>query len=162
MTFTLAVIVLGTIGAILFSSAGPIFYEWVVGGPGPYLPLIEHLQGVHEATPLTAWIGREYLWESYSSGTYHLGSGISAMPSMHIAAATLTTIVAFRWKRLAGFVGVLFTAVILYGSVYLAWHYAIDGYVSLVVVPVLWWISGIAVGKWEAVGVRVRPPTPPQ
>lgn len=161
MTFTLAVVVLGTIGAILFSSAGPIFYEWVVGGPGPYVPLIEHLQTVHEAAPLTAWLGREYLWESYRSGTYHLGSGISAMPSMHIAAATLTTLVAFRWNRLAGFIGIVFTAVILYGSVYLAWHYAIDGYVSIAVLPALWWVSGIVLRRWDGTsdsGADDRPP----
>ncbi|MER8866395.1 hypothetical protein NKI19_22205 [Mesorhizobium sp. M0751] len=31
---------------------------------------------------------------------------------------------------------------ILYGSVFTGWHYAVDGYASIVVVSVIWWATG--------------------
>ena len=67
-----------------------------------------------------------------------LGSGISAFPSVHLSMATLWTIVAFRMSARLGWAALVFLLVILVGSVALGWHYAIDGYASIVVTLLLW------------------------
>jgi hypothetical protein len=35
-----------------------------------------------------------------------------------------------------------YAAVILFGSIYLGWHYAVDGYVSIAVTYLIWRFSG--------------------
>ena len=67
------------------------------------------------------------------------GSGISAMPSMHIAIATLNAffLTATRQRALA-ISGWLFMAIIQFGAIYSGWHCAVDGYVSMVVVALIW------------------------
>ena len=64
------------------------------------------------------------------------GGGISAMPSMHIATATILVIAAWRrrWLPLA----VLFWLLTFFGSVYLGYHYAIDAPVAAAVAAVCW------------------------
>jgi hypothetical protein len=44
--------------------------------------------------------------------------------------------------RAAGAVLTLYAAIVLVASVYLGWHYAIDGYVSVVLVLGLWSLAG--------------------
>lgn len=60
------------------------------------------------------------------------------MPSLHIAIAVLLALVGWRINR---FIGVLLTAyvfIILIGSIILGWHYAVDGYASIVLTILLW------------------------
>lgn len=143
LAFALCWILLGTIGATLLSSAGPIYYGDVVGGPDPFAPLMRFLRGVDAEAPLTALRVRELLWLSYSHpGEAQVGEGIAAMPSMHVSLAVLVTLVGFRVHRVIGWLYVLFAALILIGSVHLAWHYAIDGYVAAIGTVLIWWFCG--------------------
>jgi hypothetical protein len=63
------------------------------------------------------------------------------MPSIHVAMPLVYALAARAtapWLAVAfGIYGLL----ILVGSVHLGWHYAVDGYVSLVLVVALWWGS---------------------
>lgn len=93
---------------------------------------------VHDLTTIQA---QDYLWAGYSSRQIST-EGISAMPSMHVAMATLFCIAGFQTNRLLGFAYGLFLCLIIVGSVQLGWHYAVDGYVSIVLVLVLWRLTG--------------------
>jgi membrane-associated phospholipid phosphatase len=64
------------------------------------------------------------------------------MPSLHVAMATLMWCAMRPVHRLAGPAYFVFLACILLGSVHLGWHYALDGYVSILLVCILWWLSG--------------------
>jgi membrane-associated phospholipid phosphatase len=68
------------------------------------------------------------------------GGGISAMPSMHIATATICVLAArgTRWFWLA----LLFLLMTFFGSVYLGFHYAVDTPVAAVVALLCWMITG--------------------
>jgi hypothetical protein len=62
---------------------------------------------------------------------------------MHLAIPTLFGMVLFASWRPAGLVAFAYVAVILAGSIYLGWHYAIDGYVSIISVGLLWKVAGV-------------------
>lgn len=70
-------------------------------------------------------------------------SGISAMPSMHVAIAVLFALwlqsYNNKWLTLVGW---CYAAVIYISSIHLGWHYATDGPVSAVFVIAVWWIIG--------------------
>ncbi|MGH7542571.1 MAG: phosphatase PAP2 family protein [Gemmatimonadota bacterium] len=134
-------ILLGTVMAVGFSSAGPCYYGRVVAGPDPFAPLMAYLQRVDAAHPLTALDVQALLWEGYV-GRGRLIEGIAAMPSLHVAVPVLFTIVAWGVDRRLGVLFGVYTALILVGSVHLAWHYAVDGYVTLALVPAVWWLAG--------------------
>ncbi len=131
LTYLLCWTLLGTGVAILFSSAGPIYYGRVVLGPDPFAPLLAYLGNVGQAYELPSSIAQAYLWTSYENGILSPGIGISAMPSLHISMAFLMVLVCWRVHWCARLATILYLLVLLVGSVLLAWHYAIDGYVSI-------------------------------
>jgi hypothetical protein len=139
LAFVLAWILLGTGLATLLSSAGPCYYTQVTGQPDPYVRLFEYLEAVDSRTPLGNLQAQQWLWANYRSGVENVS--ISAMPSMHVALPLLYVLAAWRKPVLAcGFA--IYALIILVASVHLGWHYAIDGYVSALAVPVLWWLAG--------------------
>ncbi|MEL7518277.1 MAG: phosphatase PAP2 family protein, partial [Pseudomonadota bacterium] len=76
--------------------------------------------------------------------------GITAMPSMHCAIAFLYWIAMRRISpRWGAFFGVFFF-VTWVSSVHLAYHYAVDGLVSLVAVIALWKATGWTIAAWDA------------
>jgi hypothetical protein len=112
--------VVGPLIHVLLPAAGPVFYARL-GYGGRFTGL----QGVPE-TQLVA----DYLWQIYSGKTFGPGSGISAMPSMHVATTTWmmmsAALLAPRWAVPMALAGI---AIFLL-SVSLGWHYATDGIVG--------------------------------
>lgn len=149
--FTLAAcwILLGTVGAALLSSAGPCFYGRVTGLPDPFAPQIAYLREVAELYPIMTLLVQERLWIHYAEGSLSAGAGISAMPSMHLALATLFALVCWRTNRWLGVVMSAYVLVILVASIHLTWHYAVDGYVGIAASVAIWWIVGRVLARRE-------------
>ncbi len=148
LSFVLAWGVLGTLMATLFASGGPVYYVHFAGGENPFAPLMAYLYEVDESYSIWALQAQEMLWQAHSSNDLAVGGGISAMPSLHVACATLCALVAWRANRALAWLMIAFVAAILLGSVHLGWHYAVDGYVSLLLMPLLWWLAGRLVDRW--------------
>jgi hypothetical protein len=140
LAFVLAWILLGTGLATLLSSAGPCYFARVTGQPDPYVPLFEYLHAVDGRTPLGNLRAQEWLWTNYQAGVESVS--ISAMPSMHVALPVLYLLASLRKPVLAGLFAA-YALVILAASVHLGWHYAIDGYVSALAAPIIWWVAGL-------------------
>ena len=125
----------GVIGQYAFSSAGPLFYE--IAGFGSRfadMPLTPVVQSA-----------RAYLWNVYLTGGDNIGAGISAMPSIHVAlAAWIAFSVRSVFPRLA-ILGWTFFGFILVGSVYLGWHYAVDGIAGTLAAVVSWKLAEVVV-----------------
>jgi membrane-associated phospholipid phosphatase len=131
-------ILAGTLAAWALASAGPCYYGEVVQGPDPYAPLSRRITD----SGLVAGDVQRRLWEWRLTGRIAPLSGVSAMPSMHVAMAVLVALVVWRRSRPIGLVCWLYAAIVQVGSVVLGWHYAIDGYVGAFIVVVCWIISG--------------------
>lgn len=131
---------IGNVGAILLSSAGPVYYGRVTGLADPYLPLLAYLDGVPWLQGYSARDYHEYLWQVHTTESLGTFTGISAMPSMHLSMATFLVLMVWRYGVLARTLSLGYLGLILIGSVHLAWHYAIDGYVAIVLTVVIWWL----------------------
>ncbi len=112
--------VVGPLIHTLFPAAGPVFFAQMGYG--------DRFAGLYGAPETELLAG--YLWAIYSSTSFGPGSGISAMPSMHIA-TTVWMIIGFyilarRWVVPTAIAGLL----IFLLSISLGWHYAIDGIVG--------------------------------
>jgi hypothetical protein len=142
LTLILGWILLGNISATMFSSAGPCYFGRVTGLADPFLPLMSYLREASQSHAVWALEAQEMLWHNYSLREVALGSGISAMPSMHVAMATLFALVCWRTRRWLGIGMTIYAIVIMIGSVHLGWHYAVDGYVGALGIMLIWWVVG--------------------
>lgn len=135
-------ILLGTVLAILLSSAGPCYYGRVTGLADPFEPLMAYLHRVDQSYPVWALTAQQRLWDLHESSQLGVGAGISAMPSLHVAIAFLIFLAARRTHRVAGAVAGLYATMVMIGSVHLGWHYAVDGYVGIAGAAVVWRLVG--------------------
>lgn len=86
--------------------------------------------------PTAANLFQSYLWSLHAHSTSGFGSGISAFPSVHVGLIALNAFFAAEVSRKLGIIAFCYTAFVMASSVYLGWHYAVDGYASLLVVGV--------------------------
>ncbi|MDF0600278.1 phosphatase PAP2 family protein [Psychromarinibacter sp. C21-152] len=134
--YGVAWILLGNALALAGMSAGPVYYDRVLGADR-FAELNAAIDGGALGNPLFRLI-QEGLWELHVDGPKILGTGISAFPSVHVAVAcvvALYTAERVRWLTPVAFV---FVGAVLFLSVFTGYHYAIDGYVSVLVVGASW------------------------
>ena len=143
-TCALSFLLLGTVLATILSSVGPVYYEAIYGDTR-FRTLMSEVYASGPGDKIRDV--SDYLWGAYADGNNSFGTGISAMPSMHVAVVTLQTLAAIDTRKILGaFVGA-YAAIILVGSVYLGWHYALDGYISIIVVCSVWRVAQLAQRK---------------
>lgn len=142
ISFVLVWGILGNLLATLLSSAGPVYFARATGLVDPYAPLLAYLQAANETYTVFVLKSQDLLWTAYSADSETMGGGISAMPSMHVASTFLSTLVAWKTHRTLGIIMAIYTVMIMVGSVHLAWHYALDGYLAIPITLALWWIGG--------------------
>jgi hypothetical protein len=140
LTFVLCWVLLGTVAATIFSSAGPCFYHHIFPDSDKYAELMAYLH--FSATPVDVIVqSQKDLWNYYKNHEYGHLFAISAMPSMHVALMFLLVLVAHR--RIARVLSIIFTIVVALACIHLAWHYAIDIYAKIISAWLIWWIVGL-------------------
>ncbi|MCJ7422314.1 phosphatase PAP2 family protein [Sphingomicrobium astaxanthinifaciens] len=137
----------------LLPSAGPVFWQ-LLGisdrfAELPYQPLVIS--------------GRDYLWADYQAGGGLPGTGISAMPSLHVALSLWVGLCVATYLPRAALLGWGYALVVMIGSVHLGWHYALDSLGAIIVVAASWAIARAAIAPVSREGAgRARPPRRPR
>ena len=142
LAFAFSWFIAGNLVATIFSSAGPCFYGNLHLGNDPYAAQMQYLHEVNRHWPIWSVTIQNLLWQSYVTGSGAV-SGISAMPSMHVASSALIAATAWRYNKWLGAGVILFTFLIVLGSVHLAWHYAVDSVAGLLLDVLFWWSAGV-------------------
>lgn len=136
-------IFVGTATAVFFSSAGPCYFSKVTGMASPYDELMGILTAHDAIAPVWALNVQDILWHNHMQAGSGATSAISAMPSMHVGSTLLFALLVWRLGgRRARGLAIAFTLSIMIGSVHLGWHYAIDGYLAILLVIPVWWLAG--------------------
>jgi hypothetical protein len=144
LSYMLAWWIGGGLLAVVFSSAGPVYYDELGLTPDPYTGLFAYLNDANTRIPLWFLDTQQMLWDGYIGKIPALG--ISAMPSMHNASAVLFALAFRHVSKGLGWFFIAYAGIILVGSVHLGWHYAIDGYAGVVIALFSWWLAGLMAG----------------
>jgi hypothetical protein len=133
LTYFILWSVFGPVVHSLIPAAGPIFYARLGFGNA-----FSDLVSAQETARLA-----DYLWRVYSGAKFGPGSGISAMPSLHIATTVwmmiAVAIFARKWLMPMTLAAVLITML----SVSLGWHYAIDGIIGGAGAVIIWYVARV-------------------
>lgn len=136
--YLVAWLLVGNVLALAGFSVGPVYYDRLLGTERfADLTKILHSSGVSGS-----YIGhvQQALWDKYSSHSASVGSGISAFPSVHVATATVTAIYMVERSKWLLPLAAIFLLSILFVSVFTGYHYAVDGYASIIIIFSLWWV----------------------
>ena len=137
IAYSLAWFLLGVVAAVLFASVGPIFYDRLLGGH-QFSGLSERLNGQALMTRGEA----DAMWASYASGRPGIVTGISAMPSLHVAVSFWIWLASQELApRLSG-CALAYAIFISIASVQLGWHYVSDGIAGVLGICAIWWLAG--------------------
>ncbi len=148
LSYVLSWTLIGGAMATWLASVGPCFVGPMLGDPR-FDDQMAYLNAANEQIPVMTLKVQGMLLEWFHADANGLGSGITAMPSMHVAIAFLYWLAMRQISpRLGLFFGVFF-AITWISSVHLAYHYAVDGLVSVIAVSAIWWASRRIIAAWD-------------
>lgn len=148
LSYVLSWTLVGGAMATWLASVGPCFVGPMLGDP-TFDPQMAYLYAANEQVPIMVLPVQEMLLEWYGKDQSGLGSGITAMPSMHCAIAFLYWIAMRRISPKWGAFFAVFFFITWISSVHLAYHYAVDGLVSLLAVAAIWAVSQRIIAAWD-------------
>lgn len=148
LSYALSWTLIGGAMATWLASVGPCFVGPMLGDPR-FDAQMAYLYEANETVPIMVLPVQEMLLDWFEADANGLGSGITAMPSMHVAIAFLFWIAMRPVSRCASHCLGIFFAITWISSVHLAYHYAVDGLVSVIAVAAIWWASRAIITAWD-------------
>lgn len=136
--------------ATLLSSCGPLYYYRFYGDEH-FQPLIATLLRYHSEINIKAVVIGEMLVSTKMEGKF--GEGISAAPSLHVGMTFLTwQMVQARlgWRSFTTWILMVYVVLIWIASIHLAWHYWLDGAISIGVVALFWKVTSLLSVRFAA------------
>ncbi|MEO6387458.1 MAG: phosphatase PAP2 family protein [Croceibacterium sp.] len=138
VAYSLGWFLLGVVAAALLSSAGPIFYDRLMGTQD--FQALNHMLDVRGATMALA--ESNAMWAAYHGNNPGLVAGISAAPSLHVAMSLWIVLAARSLAPRAMPVAIIYFVLITLGSIQLGWHYVSDGVLGSLGMLVIWALAG--------------------
>lgn len=148
LSYVLSWTLIGGALATMFASVGPCFVGPMLGDTR-FDAQMAYLNAANEQVPIMVVPVQKMLLEWFNTDASGLGRGITAMPSMHVAIAFLFWLTIRKISRNAGRFFFAFFVITWVGSVHTAYHYAVDGLVSVVAVAAIWWASRKIIVWWD-------------
>lgn len=149
LTFLLTWAIVGGAMATALASYGPCFVKPLLGYTD-FDAQMSYLYAANQVYTVMTLPVQQMLLERLQTSSNGLGSGITAMPSMHIAIAFIFYLASRKLSAQWGNAFLAFFILIWIASVHLAYHYAIDGLVSVLAVGAIWKASGWLFTWWDA------------
>ena len=136
--YAVAWVFIGNVLAFSGLSVGPVFYDRLLGGAR----FADLTVALVDSGVTASGIGhtQKALWDIYAGKSVMIGSGISAFPSVHVAIASVTAIYMCERSKWLVPLAAIFLFFTFYLSVFTGYHYAVDGYVSFIVILSVWWL----------------------
>jgi len=136
------IFLVGVLWGAVFPSHGPCYVD-PEHFPGPGMPLCAFTQ-----TWLAERCAALQAITVEGSGGLTFGSGMMALPSLHVAVCVLYVV--FFWGEGVGlrWASVVFAVLIFLASIQSGWHYAVDGYGAVVLVAVVTWMTSGLAREW--------------
>lgn len=148
LCFALSWALIGGVMASAMASFGPAFIGPLTGN-SHFIAQMSYLRSANMQIPIVSLNVQNLLLAHFNDSDTGLGSGISAMPSMHVAICMLFYLAVRAISPRHGRWFMAFLILIWVSSVHLAYHYAVDGLVSIVAVAILWIMSGSFIRWWD-------------
>ena len=148
LSFVLTWAVIGIVAATALASVGPCFMEPLLGNPH-FAAQMAYLNAANQQVPILTLEVQQWLLAGFNADAGSLGSGITAMPSMHVSMAVLYFLTMRHISRRAAPFFLGFCVLIFIASVHLAYHYAVDGIVSAAATAAIWWGTKHFLAWWD-------------
>ncbi|KJZ19140.1 phosphatase PAP2 family protein [Loktanella sp. S4079] len=149
-SFIVCFLIIGMLMANAMSSAGPVYDGRLFGDGQRFKALVDRLDTLEQDIPrFHAAIFQDYLIANKISQSAGFGSGITAMPSMHVVMAFLWTLAGWHIHRILGVILTVYAVLIWLISVHLGWHYFVDGLVAIAMTSLIWYCLGRALGLYR-------------
>lgn len=137
MSNMLCWVLLGTLTATYFSSVGPIFFHhFYEHNLNPYQETFSQLMAANKKTELNTVFLHNLMIKNIKNPLEIIP--ISAFPSLHAAITTLYVLLWHKLSKPLWYFGLFFWCIIMFGSVFLMWHYAIDSIVGALGAWCIW------------------------
>jgi membrane-associated phospholipid phosphatase len=146
LAYMLSWTLIGFVAAAIFASVGPCFVGPILG-IDHFAGQMAYLRSVDAQFPLMFLNVQDQLLSWYRDDAALLGAGIAAMPSMHVAQAFLFFFAMRHKPRWVSLLFGAFAVFILVASVHVGYHYAVDGYVAIVLAAIVWCASGVFIRR---------------
>ena len=135
----------GWLIAYLFSASGPVFAHMFDAGLADRFAELRRVLEANLTQEGAIRRTQNYLATAVDGHVAVKGGGISAMPSMHLGAASIYVLAAWRTRWIVP--ATLFWIVIFVGSGYFGYHYWVDGIVAAAVAYASWAASKAYYGQ---------------
>jgi hypothetical protein len=153
----------GFVLAYLFSAAGPVFAHLVSANPAEQFADLRAVLNATLKPQGPIWTTQLYLPNALHSHVAVKGGGISAMPSMHLGAASIYVLGARGTRWLIPSILLWLTTFIASG--YFGYHYWVDGIVAAAIAVVCWaaaerlaqWIDATSNRRPSAADIGLEP-----
>ena len=139
IAYILAWLMLGVVAAVIFSSAGPIFLDRLLGGH-QFAPLHQSLRA-HGAWVVLA--ESDAMWAAFARGNPGLVAGISAFPSLHVAICLWIFLTVRTMAPRASPLALCYFVFVWIASVQLGWHYVSDGLAGALGMLAIWFAARV-------------------
>jgi len=141
--FFLSWALLGSLVGTVFSAGGPVFiHDFYPHVADPYKDFVAYIDA-HGPTDFSiAYRSRFLLLTWMNNGQMVNPNAVDAFPSMHLAIAWLAVLYARCFSRKALAAALAFVVLIYMATILFGFHYGVDGYVSIILMTLIWWAMG--------------------